>query len=276
MHANITTGRKAGKSNSAAKRNSRGANQGDSGFGHDTAANGSDEAALAASSGSDLSDGSDSDSMEDFWSGTNQDDVKRKLRERVAKKPNKRHLDYFHPELPQAWVELDENPPLNAGRASQPTNISRELKPFQLEGLAWMVAMEKTKWKGGLLADEMGLGKTIQAVSLIMSDFPATCPTLVLAPPVALFQWVSEIERFTDGTLKTFLFHGTNSKSKHMTPKTLRKYHVIIMSYNSLESMYRKQEKGFKRKDGQHIEQSLMHQVHFHRVILDEAHCIKV
>jgi len=173
------------------------------------------------------------------------------------------------------WKDLEDMPVLKAGKADQPKSISRQLKPFQLEGLAWMRAMEKTAWKGGLLGDEMGLGKTIQAVSLIMSDWPAKQPSLVLAPPVALMQWMSEIDSYTDGTLKTLLVHGTNAKSKNMTVKDVKKYDVIIMSYNSLESMYRKQEKGFKRGEGLYKEQSVIHSTHFHRVILDEAHSIK-
>jgi DNA repair protein RAD16 len=173
------------------------------------------------------------------------------------------------------WDDLEKMPVLKAGKAPQPEQISRQLKPFQLEGLAWMIAMEKLEWKGGLLGDEMGLGKTIQAVSLIMSDYPAKQPTLVLVPPVALMQWQSEIKSYTDGTLKTFVFHGTNQKAKGITVKELKKYDVIMMSYNSLESMYRKQEKGFKRKNGIHLESSVIHDIHFHRIILDEAHCIK-
>lgn len=43
-----------------------------------------------------------------------------------------------------------------------------------------MAKQEKSQWKGGLLGDEMGMGKTIQAVSLIMSDYPAKDPTLVV------------------------------------------------------------------------------------------------
>ncbi|KAK0739817.1 SNF2 family N-terminal domain-containing protein [Apiosordaria backusii] len=184
-------------------------------------------------------------------------------------------LEAHHPELKTMWDELKNMPILKAGKAEQPTSISRQLKPFQLEGLAWMKEMEKTEWKGGLLGDEMGLGKTIQAVSLIMSDFPAKKPTLVLVPPVALMQWMTEIESYTDGTLKTLVYHGTNSKSKNLTVKDIKKYHVIIMSYNSLESVFRKQEKGFKRKDGIYKEKSVIHQTEFHRVILDEAHSIK-
>jgi DNA repair protein RAD16 len=190
-------------------------------------------------------------------------------------KSNRNRLEANHPELKTMWKELEDMPILKAGKAKQPESISRQLKPFQLEGLAWMMAMEKTEWKGGLLGDEMGLGKTIQAVSLIMSDFPAKKPSLVLVPPVALMQWMTEIESYTDGTLKTLVFHGTNTKSKNLTVKDVKKYDVVIMSYNSLESMYRKQEKGFKRKAGIFKEKSIIHQTDFHRVILDEAHCIK-
>jgi DNA repair protein RAD16 len=184
-------------------------------------------------------------------------------------------LENHHPEIKTMWDDLEKMPILKAGKAQQPQTISRQLKPFQLEGLAWMKEMEKTEWRGGLLGDEMGLGKTIQAVSLIMSDYPAKQPSLVLVPPVALMQWQSEIGSYTDGTLKTFVYHGTNQKAKGMTVSQLKKYDVIMMSYNSLESMYRKQEKGFKRKDGIYKERSVIHSTEFHRIILDEAHSIK-
>ncbi|WQF79561.1 Putative helicase, Zinc finger, RING-type, DNA/RNA helicase, ATP-dependent, DEAH-box type [Colletotrichum destructivum] len=184
-------------------------------------------------------------------------------------------LEQQHPELLTMWQELEASPPLRPENIAQPKQISRQLKPFQLAGVAWMIAMEQSDYKGGLLGDEMGLGKTIQAVSLIMSDFPCKKPSLVLVPPVALMQWQSEIASYTDGTLKTFVYHGSLSKAKNVSLKELKKFDVIMMSYNSLESMYRKQEKGFARKDGIYKEKSLIHQIDFHRIILDEAHCIK-
>ncbi|KAK2608737.1 DNA repair protein rad16 [Conoideocrella luteorostrata] len=191
------------------------------------------------------------------------------------RKKERDRLETHHPEILNMWDDLEKMPVIEAGMALQPKTISRQMKPFQLEGLAWMKEMEKMEWKGGLLGDEMGLGKTIQAVSLVMSDYPAKQPSLVLVPPVALMQWQSEIKSYTDGTLKTFVFHGTNQKCKNITIKELKAYDVIMMSYNSLESMYRKQEKGFKRKNGIHKEKSVIHSIHFHRVILDEAHSIK-
>jgi len=92
------------------------------------------------------------------------------------------------------WEELQNTPIITPIPSLQPSDISRKLKPFQLEGLYWMKEQEKTKWKGGLLGDEMGMGKTIQAVSLLMSDYPVGIPSLVVVPPVALIQWQSEIK----------------------------------------------------------------------------------
>ncbi|EPE05788.1 dna repair protein rad16 [Ophiostoma piceae UAMH 11346] len=199
----------------------------------------------------------------------------REVHSQKRAKKDRGRLEDQHPVLNTMWQDLEASAVIKAGRASQPTNITRNLKPFQLEGLAWLIAMEKTQYKGGLLGDEMGLGKTIQAVSLIMSDYPAKKPSLVLVPPVALMQWTSEIASYTNGSLKTFVYHGTNAKSKSMTAKDIKKYDVIMMSYNSLESMFRKQERGFKRKDGVYKQDSIIHSCHFHRVILDEAHSIK-
>jgi DNA repair protein RAD16 len=188
---------------------------------------------------------------------------------------DRRLLEGSHPIIKTMWKDLEAMPKLEPIRAPQPPNISRTLKSFQLEGLSWMQRMEKTEWKGGLLGDEMGLGKTIQSVSLIMSDFPVGRPSLVLVPPVALLQWQSEIQSYTDGTLKTFVFHGSNPRSKTIKVKDLQSFDVIMMSYNSLEAMYRRQETGVKRGNNTIKQKSMIHSINFHRIILDEAHSIK-
>ena len=106
---------------------------------------------------------------------------------------NRERAEQQHPKLRTMWNDLQKIPVLDVERAEQPKPISRRLKPFQLEGLSWMIRQEKTQYRGGLLGDEMGMGKTIQAVSLIMSDYPAKEPTLVCVPPVALMQWSNDI-----------------------------------------------------------------------------------
>ncbi|KAI4198594.1 MAG: hypothetical protein LQ350_005185 [Teloschistes chrysophthalmus] len=184
-------------------------------------------------------------------------------------------LEKAHPEIKTMWKTLEAVPKIIPQEAEQPTTITRKLKSFQLQGLDWMMKQEKSQWKGGLLGDEMGMGKTIQAVSLIMSDYPAKDPTLVVVPPVALMQWQSEINQYTDGKLKVLVYHNTNPKVKNMKMKELREYDVIMISYSGLESIYRKESKGWKRDDGIIKENSKIHAINFHRLILDEAHNIK-
>ncbi|KAF2273774.1 uncharacterized protein EI97DRAFT_435694 [Westerdykella ornata] len=188
---------------------------------------------------------------------------------------NRERAEQNHPKLLTMWDDLAQIPVLDTQRAEQPPSINRRLKPFQLEGLSWMTRQEKTGYKGGLLGDEMGMGKTIQAVSLIMSDYPAKDPTLVVVPPVALMQWSNEIREYTDGKLNVLVYHGTNSKCKNMTIKELKKFDVIMVSYNSLESLHRKETKGWTRGDNIIKEASPLHPIHYHRLILDEAHSIK-
>ena len=184
-------------------------------------------------------------------------------------------LETAHPEIVTLWDDLKAIPTITPQPEKQPEGISRQLKSFQLEGLDWMKKQEKTKWKGGLLGDEMGMGKTIQAVSLIMSDYPAKNPTLVIVPPVALVQWSTEVESYTDGKLKVLIHHNSDPQIKKMKAKDLKKYDVIMISYSGLETIYRKQSKGWKRDGGLVKENSRVHAVHYHRLILDEAHSIK-
>ena len=191
-------------------------------------------------------------------------------------KRERQKLEKAHPEIKTMWDDLKQVQALKPVPAEQPACISRNLKSFQLEGLNWMMRQEQSQWKGGLLGDEMGMGKTIQAVSLIMSDFPAKQPTLVVVPPVALIQWQAEINDYTNGKLNVLIYHiSANPKCKTLTTKDLKKYNVIMVSYSGLESMYRKQNKGWNRNDGIVKEDSILHAIKFHRLILDEAHSIK-
>ncbi|PLB36696.1 DNA repair protein RAD16 [Aspergillus candidus] len=187
----------------------------------------------------------------------------------------RKKLEKQHPCVVSMWDDLRNSPPIAPVAAEQPPGISRSLKSFQLEGLNWMIRQEQSHYKGGLLGDEMGMGKTIQAVSLLMSDYPAKNPSLVVVPPVALMQWQSEIKEYTSGQLKVLVYHNSNSKLKGLTKKDLQEYDVIMISYSGLESIHRKQWKGWNRHDGIVKEDSIIHSIHYHRLILDEAHSIK-
>lgn len=223
--------------------------------------------ALVIDGSDDESEGTDVDS-EELLSWDEMRKAKRAEKER-------KKLVSKHPVVETMWDELKAQSILTPAPAQQPPSITRKLKPFQLEGLSWMIEQEKSSYRGGLLGDEMGMGKTIQAVSLVMSDFPQPNPTLVIVPPVALMQWQKEIQEYTDGKLKVLVYHGSDSKVKKLTEADIRKYDVIMISYSSLESMHRKQEKGWSRGGNTVKADSVIHCIHYHRLILDEAHSIK-
>lgn len=185
----------------------------------------------------------------------------------------------YHPELKEVWGDLSMIPISQPIPAQQPQNMKLTLLPFQLESLSWMRKQEQGTWKGGMLADEMGMGKTIQMISLIVTD--GQKPNLVVAPTVAVMQWKHEVLSHTDG-LKVLVWHGPYRETNHTE---LAKYDVVLTTYSVLESCFRKQETGFKRKretargksaEYQIIkEKSPVHQIKWHRIILDEAHNIK-
>ncbi|KAJ3903907.1 SNF2 family N-terminal domain-containing protein [Lentinula edodes] len=179
-------------------------------------------------------------------------------------------LHKHHPELKNVWGDLKAKiQVVKPAECQQPAGIKLTLLPFQRESLHWMKKQEEGPWKGGMLADEMGMGKTIQVIALLVSDRKK--PNLIIAPTVAIMQWRNEIEAHTDG-MKVLVWHG---QSRESDVKELKKHDVVLTTYAILESSFRKQESGFKRKGKIIKEQSPVHQILWHRVILDEAHNIK-
>ncbi|MGI8457896.1 MAG: SNF2-related protein [Propionibacteriaceae bacterium] len=81
-----------------------------------------------------------------------------------------------------------------------PAGLRAELRPYQLEGYAWLWSL----WRagvGGILADDMGLGKTLQALALIgkvreSDGAESRPPFLVVAPTSVLSTWAGEAARF--------------------------------------------------------------------------------
>ncbi|CCM03968.1 uncharacterized protein FIBRA_06124 [Fibroporia radiculosa] len=180
-------------------------------------------------------------------------------------------LNKHHPDLRDVWGDLERDIAIVVPqKAEQPAGMKVTLLPFQMESLYWMRNQENGIWKGGVLADEMGMGKTIQMISLLVSD-KGIKPNLVVAPTVAIMQWRNEIEAHTEG-FKVLVWHGSSRASDI---KELKKYDVVLTTYAVLESCFRKQENGFKRKGKIIKERSPIHQIHWNRIILDEAHNIK-
>ncbi|HBV97420.1 MAG: helicase SNF2 [Peptococcaceae bacterium BICA1-7] len=79
---------------------------------------------------------------------------------------------------------------LNSPRRITPgAEFIGELKPFQQEGLAFLIHNKRT-----LLADEMGLGKTVQALAYLSQT--KAFPALIIVPPHLMRNWEKEIKRF--------------------------------------------------------------------------------
>ncbi|KAG8891409.1 DNA repair protein rad16, partial [Tulasnella sp. 417] len=179
-------------------------------------------------------------------------------------------LRVHHPELRDVWGDLERIlKPAAPQKAEQPKDLKANLLPFQQESLFWMRKQEKGIWKGGCLADEMGMGKTIQTLALLSSD--RTKPNLIIAPTVAIMQWKNEIDLHTKG-FKVVLYHG-QARTKDIDE--LSGADVVLTTYAVLESVFRKQHSGFTRKGVILKEKSILHQIHWRRIVLDEAHNIK-
>ena len=84
------------------------------------------------------------------------------------------------------------------------------------------------------------------------------------SPTVALIQWKREIESHAEG-LKVLVWHGGN---RNTNAKEIAKYDVVLSTYSVLESCFRKQQYGFKRKGQIVKEASPLHQILWKRAIV--------
>nr|WP_320016940.1 DEAD/DEAH box helicase [uncultured Desulfobacter sp.] len=138
----------------------------------------------------------------------------------------------------------------NSRTRTPPVNAT--LRGYQKQGVRWISYLYKHK-SGGCLADDMGLGKTIQTIALLASIYPEQKqPTLIVMPKTLLFNWESELKRFTP-ELTSGPYYGQTRDIK-----TLGSKNIILTTYAMV------------RND---IEQ--LKEEHFHMVVLDESQNIK-
>ncbi|WP_453934510.1 DEAD/DEAH box helicase [Acidovorax temperans] len=97
-----------------------------------------------------------------------------------------------------------------------PQGLQVQLRPYQLEGLAWLQYLRE-QGLGGILADDMGLGKTAQALAHVLTEKEAgrlTRPALVVLPTSLLFNWQAEAPRMAPG-LRVLALHGPDRAQRY-------------------------------------------------------------
>ncbi|KAE8391964.1 SNF2 family N-terminal domain-containing protein [Aspergillus alliaceus] len=136
---------------------------------------------------------------------------------------------------------------------SQPIGLRAKLKPYQLQGLSFLLHL-RNNGVGGILGDEMGLGKTVQALALFQYikehenevHLGKPGPFLVVSPCSVMETWLSEISKWTP-ELTSIKLHGTPCKKaeikkiltaregkiqKSLTPAV----DIVVTSYETLIS----------------------------------------
>ena len=111
------------------------------------------------------------------------------------------------------------------------------LKPYQLEGLNWLITLYENGLNG-ILADEMGLGKTVQSIALLafIYEMDTKGPFLIAVPLSTIDNWVNEFAKFAPSipVLKYYHVGGVKERSK-LLKNFFRKTNgtgVVITSYD--------------------------------------------
>ncbi|EIE25847.1 hypothetical protein COCSUDRAFT_40099 [Coccomyxa subellipsoidea C-169] len=164
-----------------------------------------------------------------------------------------------------------------------------ELLRHQKRGLAWMLKREKLQPAGGILADDQGVGKTLTALALVVSDprgpLPVEQPpaesedvaeeddtlkaapspaggTLILCPKSTLHStWLAEIKRRLAKHWTVYVYAGKDRLA--ITAEKLAAFDIVLATPETM------------LMDSPLKTQKALHQVAWHRVIIDEAQSIK-
>ncbi|ART51887.1 helicase [Acidovorax carolinensis] len=110
-----------------------------------------------------------------------------------------------------------------------PQGLQLQLRPYQLEGLAWLQYL-RAQGLGGILADDMGLGKTAQALAHVLAEKEAgrlTRPALVVLPTSLLFNWQAEAARMAPG-LRVLALHGASRGQRY---RQIADHDLVLTTY---------------------------------------------
>jgi SNF2 family DNA or RNA helicase len=110
---------------------------------------------------------------------------------------------------------------------SLPQHLEEIMRNYQKIGYKWFKTLSAFGF-GGILADEMGLGKTLQTIAFLESE-KGGAPSLVIAPTSLIYNWHSEIEKFSP-SLRTLIVSGNKSERKELR-KDIEGCDIVITSY---------------------------------------------
>ncbi len=82
-----------------------------------------------------------------------------------------------------------------------PLSVKAELRPYQLAGYKWLLAMDKLNM-GVILVDDMGLGKTVQIIAYLenLRYYQKADKVLIELPTSLLANWEEELKKFAPST----------------------------------------------------------------------------
>lgn len=131
-------------------------------------------------------------------------------------------------------------------------SLAKILKPYQKNGIQWIITLYKNGF-GGCLADDMGLGKTLQAISFICcEERNSTLPVLIVVPKIVIYNWKNEFYKFAPWLNVTLAYGNFNFS------KILENNSIYITTYDTLTN---------HRTDFEKIK--------FDTIILDESQFVK-
>lgn len=205
------------------------------------------------------------DELED--SSINNKDKKNKKRVNRRKSEKEEDAELLREEENDELLQDDRNS--EDGNTTQmefqfrdsPLYINGKLRPYQIQGLNWLIQLHSNKL-AGILADEMGLGKTLQTISFLgyLRYIEKKCgPFLVIAPKSTLNNWKREINNWTP-EVNVFVLQGDKDERATMIKDKLLAcdFDIVIASYEIVI----KEKSSFKKFDWEYI-------------VIDEAHRIK-
>ncbi|GAB5359036.1 hypothetical protein AAMO2058_000510000 [Amorphochlora amoebiformis] len=112
------------------------------------------------------------------------------------------------------------------------------LRPYQAEGVAWLLFLKKFGMHGAL-CDDMGLGKTLQAACVLAEytreeELPGM--SLVICPPTLIGNWKLELARFYPNLTVGVVSGGVTERKACMNAIDDNPVDIVIMGYPTVAS----------------------------------------